>query len=185
MIWDRDVPRATHVDDAGCTTEIAVVAGALGDAAVPTPPPNSWAARAESDVAIWLIRMDANATHLLPPATGPDTVRTLYCFEGGSLTVGNTSIAVDTAALLDAHQLVPLGAGEQAVECLLLQGRPIGEPVERYGPFVMNTRAELEQAFSDYQATQFGGWPWPSDDPVHPRDAERFARHDDGRIEAS
>ncbi len=185
MIWDADIPRVTTVDDSGRTTEIAVVAGALGDATVPTPPPNSWAARAEADVAIWLIRVDAHASWELPAAKGADTVRTLYCCEGDTLSIGDTVVVNDTAALLDPHQSAPLTAGDRAVECLLLQGRPIGEPVERYGPFVMNTREELEQAFSDYRATQFGGWPWPTDDPVHARDAERFARHDDGRVETS
>ena len=34
-----------------------------------------------------------------------------------------------------------------------------------------------------YRATRFGGWPWPKDDPVHPRDAGRFAKHGDGRVE--
>ena len=53
----------------------------------------------------------------------------------------------------------------------------------QYGPFVMNTRAEIQQAFADYQRTRFGGWPWPSDDPVHARDEGRFARHADGRVE--
>ena len=65
----------------------------------------------------------------------------------------------------------------------MLQGRPIGEPIAQQGPFVMNTRAELVQAFSDYQRTRFGGWPWPSDDPVHTREEGRFARHVDGRVE--
>jgi hypothetical protein len=69
------------------------------------------------------------------------------------------------------------------VEILLLQGRPIGEPVAQYGPFVMNTRAELEQAFADYRRTLFGGWPWPENAPVHGRDAGRFAKHADGRVE--
>jgi len=41
----------------------------------------------------------------------------------------------------------------------------------------------MRVAFADHQKTRFGGWPWPSDDPVHPRDAGRFARHADGRIE--
>jgi len=66
---------------------------------------------------------------------------------------------------------------------LVLQGRPISEPVAQYGPFVMNDRAGIEQALVDYQTTGFGGWPWPTDDPVHPRDSGRFARHADGRLE--
>ena len=66
---------------------------------------------------------------------------------------------------------------------LLLQGRPIGEPVAQYGPFVMNTNDEIRQAMSDYQRTQFGGWPFDEEAPVHPRDAARFARHGDGRVE--
>ena len=76
-----------------------------------------------------------------------------------------------------------LVAGDGPVECLLLQGRPIGEPVEQYGPFVMNDRAGIERAFADYRETGFGGWPWQSDDPVHSREARRFARHADGRVE--
>jgi hypothetical protein len=47
----------------------------------------------------------------------------------------------------------------------------------------MNTREEIQQAFSDYQETGFGGWPWPSKAPVHERDQGRFARHSDGKEE--
>ena len=83
----------------------------------------------------------------------------------------------------DADVEVPIVGGAYGAEALVLQGRPIGEPVAQYGPFVMNDRAGIEQAFDDYRATGFGGWPWPTDDPVHPREAGRFARHADGRWE--
>jgi hypothetical protein len=70
-----------------------------------------------------------------------------------------------------------------SVELLLLQGRPIGETVAQYGPFVMNTPDEIRQAMMDYHRTRFGGWPWRRDDPVHARDEGRFARYTDGHIE--
>ena len=69
---------------------------------------------------------------------------------------------------------VPASATASA-SLLVLQGRPIGEPVAQHGPFVMNTREEIMQAFSDYQRTQFGGWPWPEDAVVFPKDKGRFA----------
>ena len=50
-------------------------------------------------------------------------------------------------------------------------------------PFVMNSRAEIERAILDYRRTGYGGWSRPVDDPVHPRDAGRFAKHADGRVE--
>ena len=88
-----------------------------------------------------------------------------------------------SAIRVHADQAVRIEAVDGLVEVLLLQGRPIGEPVAQHGPFVMNTRAELEQAFQDYRRTQFGGWPFPENAPVHPRDRGRFARHADGRVE--
>ena len=149
----------------------------------PSPPPNSWAARTDADVAIWTLKMAPGARWTLPPAAA-GTNRTLYFFRGKALSVGGRAIA-------------PLPRGDAAprrrrrrsrtapdeAELLVLQGRPIGEPVAQYGPFVMNSRAEIQQAIGDYQRTQFGGWPFASDDPVHAREEPRFARHADGRIE--
>jgi hypothetical protein len=85
--------------------------------------------------------------------------------------------------VVQSDATVRLEAVDGACELLMLQGRPIGQPVVQHGPFVMNTRAEIQQAFNDYQRTRFGGWPWKDEDPVHPREEGRFARHADGRIE--
>jgi hypothetical protein len=97
---------------------------------------------------------------------------------GNGLTVGPQALADHAALEIVATQAWELvNTGTTAVECLLLQGRPIGEPVAQYGPFVMNTQQEIMQAMQDYRRTQFGGWPWPESDPVHGPEARRFARY--------
>jgi len=183
MFWDQDIPRAVHRDAAGRTATITVIAGALDGLAPLAPPPNSWAARPEADVAIWSIALDAGASWVLPPARDAAAARTLHLFRGTGLRVGDRLVQGPAAIRVHADRPVPITAPDGAAEVLLLQGRPIGEPVAQYGPFVMNTRAELEQAFQDYRSTQFGGWPFPENAPVHPRDRGRFARHADGRVE--
>lgn len=182
MLWDEDIPRQVSVDDEGRTVEVTVIAGALADVRPPAAPPNSWASRPEADVAIWHIALEAGAQWTLPPAAGPDITRTLYVFEG-SVLVGDHDVEASTGAVLRSDEPAPLVGGPEGAEALVLQGRPIGEPVAQYGPFVMNDKAGIEQAFADYRSTGFGGWPWLTDDPVHERDAGRFARHPDGRTE--
>jgi redox-sensitive bicupin YhaK (pirin superfamily) len=182
MLWDHQIPRHVVTDDEGRMVEVTVIAGRLGEATPPPPPPASWASRPEADLAIWHIVLDAGAKWTLPPATSHDAVRTLYVFEGEGLEVGGEPIGAATGVVVDAAAEVPLRAAT-ATEVLMLQAVPLNEPVAQYGPFVMNTRAEIQQAFADYQRTQFGGWPWDRDDPVHGSDPTRFARHADGRVE--
>ena len=74
-------------------------------------------------------------------------------------------------------------AGEEDVFMLFLEGQPIGEPVVQYGPFVMNSQQEIQEAFMDYQRTEFGGWPWPEKEQSHGAEAGRFAKHADGTVE--
>jgi quercetin 2,3-dioxygenase len=118
----------------------------------------------------------------LPPAGAADTIRTLYAFDGGPVLVDGDVLAGGHGGMVRATEPVQLHAALGA-DCLVLQGRPIGEPVAQYGPFVMNTSAEIERAFEDYRRTGFGGWPWPSDEPVHSFDPARFARHVDGSVD--
>jgi len=182
MLWDRDVPRHTVVDDEGRVAEVTVIAGELAGLIPPPPPPHSWASRPDSDVAIWHVRLDPGATFELPPAASADTVRVLYVFEGGPLRIATHHLDRDTGVVLRSDVPVRL-ASDAGAECLVLGGRPIGEPVAQRGPFVMNTEEEIRQAMTDYRRTEFGGWPWPVDDPVHGRDQDRFARHADGRVD--
>jgi redox-sensitive bicupin YhaK (pirin superfamily) len=183
MLWAGSIPRHVFTDGAGRKIEVTTIAGELEGKAPPPPPPKSWAARADTDVAIWTLRLEAGATWTLPPAKHPDAIRVLYFFLGSSVHIGDRELTTHAAAVVRQDIAIELTAGPTEVEVLMLQGRPIGEPVAQHGPFVMNSRAELQQAFADYQRTQFGGWPWPADDPVHGREAGRFAKHLDGRVE--
>ncbi len=181
MLWGDTIPRKTLHDAAGRAVEITVNAGRFDDAVPPPPPPNSWAARPDSDVAIWTIKLAPGARWTLPAAPGAN--RSLSFFRGTGLDVDGHAVPPNHRVTLRPELEASLTGGAEETEALLLQGRPIGEPVVSYGPFVMNTRDEIAQAFADYRQTQFGGWPWPSDDPVHAREEGSFAKHADGRVE--
>jgi quercetin 2,3-dioxygenase len=180
MLWAGSIPRAVFHD--GAETEVRIIAGVLGDARAPSPPPRSWAARTDADVAIWTIGMAPGARWTLP-ATTAGTNRVLYLFRGGPVRMAGREVVGRVGALLRPQSDLTLEAGTEGAELLLLQGRPIGEPVAARGPFVMNTEEQIGQAYADYRRTRFGGWPWPVDGPVHGHEEGRFARHPDGRVE--
>ncbi|WP_119964235.1 pirin family protein [Simplicispira lacusdiani] len=179
MFWNERIPRLAHRDEAGRLTTVTVVAGALPGAGAPlAPPPESWAAQPDADVAIWTLHLEPGARWVLPAARGQGTRRMLYYLVGAGLRVGPQTVAEHAALELVADQDWMLeNTGDTPVECLLLQGRPIGEPVAQYGPFVMNTQQEILQAMQDYRRTQFGGWPWADSAPVHGGQKRRFARY--------
>jgi redox-sensitive bicupin YhaK (pirin superfamily) len=79
----------------------------------------------------------------------------VYVFEGDArIGPAETSqaLATHTAGVLGAGDKVEISAGANGARFLLLAGRPLHEPVVQYGPFVMNTREEIEQALRDYQS---------------------------------
>ena len=182
MLWANLVPRLELRDERGRVARVTVVAGDLAGVDAPPPPPASYASRADADVAIWSIALDPGTRWTLP-AAGAGTNRVLYFFRGDALRIDGAPVPAAHAIELAGDLPAALEAGAAPVELLLLQGRPIGEPVVQHGPFVMSSREEIDDAYADYRRTRFGGWPWPGDDPVHPRDEGRFARHADGRLE--
>lgn len=180
MLWKDSIPKISS--DNGHVA-VTVIAGSIGDIEAPTPPPNSWAARPDSDVAIWHLQFDAGATWTLPAVRHPEATRLIYAFEGSWLTIAGERLDSGNGAVLEAGRDLELVAGDDGVQCMVLQGRKIAEPVAKYGPFVMNTDDEIRQAFSDYRQTGFGDWPWPTPDPDHGPTRTRFARHADGLLE--
>merc|ERR1719409_1862120 len=183
MHWASDIPKWTSDDG---LAHVTVWAGEFKGITPRSTPPASWAAQKASDVSVWHVTLAAGGNVTLPSAAGgASSNRALYFIEGDELQILPDNIKVTTKSYMtvDASQAIqlsnPAGNGgkkaRDSVEVLVLQGQPIGEPVAKHGPFVMNTREEIEQAFRDYRATRFGGWPWPKDAMVFPRTKGRFA----------
>lgn len=182
MLWSENVPLIRMEDDNKKYTEVNIIAGELEGSKAPDPAPNSWAADAKNEVAIWTIKLQANAAWAIPAATR-EVNRTLYFYKGSNMQIEGETISSYQSIEVDAGAEISLEAGNDDCYLLMLQGKPIREPVAKYGPFVMNTQEEIQRAFQDYQRTEFGGWPWPRHDQVHARDKGRFAKYADGREE--
>lgn len=182
MLWNEKIPVYKSVDENGKSVEVNVIAGSIGTVKALEAAPDSWAAQPENQVAIWTIKLEADAEWTLP-ATEQPTKRTLYFHKGNSVTIEGKTIAAQHSFEVKADEELTLVNGNEDAYFLLLQGNPINEPVAQYGPFVMNTQDEIRQAMKDYQATEFGGWPWSRQDMVQPREQGRFAKYKDGTIE--
>jgi hypothetical protein len=94
------------------------------------------------------VALDAGARFSHPLSTTHNAF--VYVFEG-SARLGGDDLARHTLAVLGSGDAVEVTAGATGARFILVAGRPIGEPVVQYGPFVMNTREEIEQAFADYR----------------------------------
>ena len=184
MQWREDIPVLTPAGTRGTAT-VTVIAGDYDGTSPLAPPTASWAADPDSDVAVWLIDLGPDSAVSLPATNADGTERLLYVHGGAE-----AAIRVDGAAVRNGQGFaqrsrgrLTLSTSDAAATVLVLQGVPIDEPVVAHGPFVMNTEAEIRQAFADYRRDRFGGRPWPSEAPVYNLDTPRFATFGDGRIE--
>ncbi|MEM1135530.1 MAG: pirin family protein [Bacteroidota bacterium] len=182
MLWREEIPEHTIKDEHGFTTTVKIVAGELGGLQAPAPTPDSWAINSENEVAIWIIHTEANAKFTLPKAT-EGLNRSLYYYSGNDIVLNGESIAAQKAIDLNPAIEIQVKNGDICSSFLLLQGKPINEPVAQHGPFVANSQLEIQQAIYNFQQTQFGGWPWPTGAQVHGNERGRFALHADGKEE--
>ena len=105
---------------------------------------------------------------------GSSEVKSRFFYGNSSKIIKNHQI------LLKPEEDLLLKNGNETAYLLLLQGKPINEPVVQQGPFVTNSVGEIKQAIMDFQQNEFGGWPWSSYDNVHSKDVGRFAIFPDG-----
>ena len=180
MLWREDIPNVIDKDKEGKMTSINLVAGSFKDKVSLSPTPDSWAADPDNHVQIWTFKMEANATFNIPSIEA-ELTRSLYFYQGDRVTIGEAEIKENHLIELDAKKHIQIKNGSKEGCFLFLQGRPINEPINQYGPFVANSREELQETMHEYQRTQFGGWPWSSPDPVHDKTKGRFSKTPDGK----
>jgi len=177
MFWAEDIPRHLVADAVG-GVEVTCVVGipcSIVGQLPPPPPPKSWAADPDSDVAIWTLKMAPGASWKLPPASGRNSRRQLFFFRGSALNIDGESVEARSAIEVDCTGHIQLTNGSTESEILLLQGRPINEPIVQHGPFVMDSLDGVRRAYADYRETRFGHWAWLSNEPDHGSVIGRFS----------
>lgn len=175
MLWANEIPKIKENN-----IEITLINGKYKDKFFKQAPQNSWANDEENEVNIMLISFEKDGVFKFE-ATKKNTNRSLYIFEGDSIEINDTIINGKKALFVDPNKDLIIKSNNRS-QILLLESMPIDEPVEQYGPFVMNTRDEIIKTIQEYQQSEFGGWPWERKDMVHGDKFERFAKYPNGKI---
>ena len=182
MLWKEKIPQQKYVDENGKTTTIDIIAGKLNQIIALEPNPDSWASNPENNVNVFTVIMDAEAGWILP-GNSDDTNRSIFFYKGDTIEIDGESVSSNTLIEAFGGEDIVLKNSNSEARLLILEGKPIGEPVAQYGPFVMNTEEEIHETIREYNKTQFGGWPWDEVEVVHGKEKGRFALHSDGREE--
>ncbi|SIR15204.1 pirin family protein [Maribacter ulvicola] len=176
MLWHEDIPILKLKQ-----SSVKIIAGSFNDQQAIAPAPDSWAAAEDNNVAVWNIKIAPKGAITLPKAN-EGTTRTIYFYDGNTIEVLGKSISLNHGIEVEATSEIVIKAIDKAASILVLQGKPINEPVAKYGPFVMNNDQELQNAMNEFRTTQFGGWPWRHPDHVHEINQGRFAKYPDGTV---
>jgi redox-sensitive bicupin YhaK (pirin superfamily) len=146
-ILNAQIPEVLQPD--GGTT-VRVIAGRFGT--------HSGPALTFTDLNVWDVRMAAGGRVSLPVQSGHTAAIAL--FRGAVAVNDSPAVSQPGVVVLDrVGEEIVVQAGTAGATFLLLSGEPIAEPIVGYGPFVMNSRAEIETAMNDFNAGKFGRMP--------------------------
>jgi redox-sensitive bicupin YhaK (pirin superfamily) len=191
MFWDDMQPQKT-ISQANGDVSLRLVAGSLVGLVGPQPPPDSWAADPNNHLVVAVIQIDPGCHFTLPKVPSSEIINRMLYSHTPNVQISLVDATTKQEKIISSPSAIELIHTSDIeiknisktgkAEFLLLQGKPINEPMVSRGPFVANTQAELQEKFAEYRRTEFGGWPWPSDEQVHAKDAGRFAKYPNGTI---
>lgn len=146
--------------DSNGDSVIRLIAGSIGD--------HSGPGSTHTPILMAHVTVYANGKAVLPVPSNYNTV--LYVLEGDAVLSSAKIVApMGTTAVMGSGGYIELRSGRSDVDVLVLAGEPIREPVVQYGPFVMNTKAEIQQCFMDYQQGKLGVIPENGIQPYRPK----------------
>jgi len=181
IFWNDDIPKISVMDKKGNEAVVELICGKYNDKNAPQPPPNSWAQDEENQMGVWIVRLKENGEFKLPRSI-VGVNRSIYIPKDNKVSLNRRNSFSNCMIELNPEKDCILSNESRSAKILLLQGKPINEPVYQYGPFVMNTRSEIEEAFDDYNKTGFGGWSWKDSGPIHGKYQGKFAKLINGKI---
>lgn len=179
MLWKENIPVVIEKDIAQRSTTVDIIAGHLQGVKADASTPDSWAANPENAVGVFTVKMDPLAVWTLP-ATSEGASRSIFFYKGDNIELEGQTVESNSLIEAVANEELEIKNGNATSYLLILEGKPINEPVVQHGPFVMNTQEEIRDTMKEYGKTQFGGWPWAEVEVAHPRSKGRFALHGDG-----
>lgn len=145
----QDIPASEVPIINGDGSSVRVLSGDYGNATGP--------AVAQTAIRVLDVRLKADTAWSTEPADGNGL---FMCIYEGSITVADNlgrerEIVAPASAVFGGNGIVEIVAGANGAETLYCEGAPIGEPIAQYGPFVMNTNEELQQAVDDFNNGRF------------------------------
>ena len=166
----------------GIEAVVELIYGKYNENIAPQPPSNSCGIKMKKNqMGVWIIRLKENGEFKLPRSIA-GVNRSIYIPKDNKVSLNRRNSFSNCMIELNPEKDCILSNESKSAKILLLQGKSINEPVYQYGPFVMNTRAEIKEAFDDYNSTGFGGWSWKNSGPIHGKYQGRFAKLINGKV---
>lgn len=172
MHWQEKLPVVALNEKKTEKNYLKVLAGRYKGVTSVTPKETSYGHNPAHYINIWDGKIE-KGNELKIEAFPEDVAVQVYVFKG-EVEVDGHKIAAKSLFVYTSDEEVTLVATKDT-EFMVFTGKEIKEEIVAYGPFVMNTRQEIVEAYEDFEINQFGGWPWENDQPKIEADKGRFS----------